>query len=64
MPQLKRGEVFIVSGDTAKQITVGIGMGVFGWISALVHVGICDQMYLRKGGLQRIERFACRWSLL
>lgn len=42
--------------DTLRQIIIGVGMGVLGWIAAAIHLLIFDRMYLRRGRLQRIER--------
>jgi hypothetical protein len=42
--------------ETVKQIAIGVGMGIVGWIAAAVHLLIFDRLYLRRGRLQRIEK--------
>jgi hypothetical protein len=42
--------------DTVRQIAIGVGMGILGWIAAAVHLLIFDRMYLRRGRLRRIEK--------
>jgi predicted acylesterase/phospholipase RssA len=42
--------------DTVKQITIGVGMGILGWIVAAIHLLIFDRLYLRRGRLERIEK--------
>jgi predicted acylesterase/phospholipase RssA len=42
--------------DTVRQIAIGVGMGILGWIAAAIHVLIFDRMYLRRGRLRRIEK--------
>ncbi len=42
--------------DALRQIAISVGMGIVGSIAASVHLLIFDQMYLRRGRLQRIEK--------
>jgi hypothetical protein len=42
--------------DTARQIAIGVGMGILGWIVAAIHLLIFDRMYLRRGRLSEIEK--------
>jgi hypothetical protein len=42
--------------DTPRQIAIGIGMGILGWIVAAIHLLIFDRMYLRRGRLSEIEK--------
>lgn len=41
--------------DTARQVIIGIGMGILGWLAAAVHLMIFDRMYLHRGLLRRIK---------
>jgi predicted acylesterase/phospholipase RssA len=40
--------------DTAERIGISIGMGVLGWLVALIHLLIFDRLYLGRGRLSRI----------
>jgi len=40
--------------DTAERIAIGIGLGLLGWLMALVHLLVFDRLYLRRGMLSRI----------
>jgi predicted acylesterase/phospholipase RssA len=40
--------------DTAERVGISIGMGVVGWLFALVHILFFDRLYLRRGRLSRI----------
>jgi hypothetical protein len=42
--------------DTARQIIIGMAMGILGWVAAAVHLMIFDRMYLRRGLLRRIKK--------
>ena len=40
--------------DTAERVGISIGMGVLGWLLALIHILVFDRLYLRRGRLSRI----------
>ena len=40
--------------DTAERIGISIGMGVLGWLVALIHLLVFDRLYLGRGRLSRI----------
>jgi hypothetical protein len=46
--------------ETARQIVIGIGMGVLGWVAAATHLLVFDPLYLRRGRLQRIEKLQAK----
>ena len=42
--------------DTLMEIAIGVGMSLFGWIIARIHLHIFDRWYLRAGRVDKIRR--------
>jgi hypothetical protein len=42
--------------DTLTEIAIGVGMSLFGWILARIHLHIFDRWYLRAGKVDKIRR--------
>jgi predicted acylesterase/phospholipase RssA len=42
--------------DTLTEIAIGIGMSLFGWILARIHLHVFDRWYLRAGRVDNIRR--------